>query len=188
MFWTVSGIFCRKLVQSLSKIVKFWIKFVDVLFPKPKITTLKTQAGEGQDVVVSLNIHFVMFVAKTYLQVFFCNPYCVTQILIWCQKVLPGNSYCHLCQTDLWNILNPYHTIFVARTYIHVVFGNSYQVSQSASCDFPQRSRMIDWKPDWCVQNGKHCAWPAVSKLFLLTCINNFASIPPLWSILIDVG
>ena len=86
MFWTVWGIFCRKLVQSLSKIVKFWIKFVDVLFPKPEITILKTQGGEGQDVMVSLNIHFVMFVAKTYLQVFFCNPYCVTQILIWCQK------------------------------------------------------------------------------------------------------
>ena len=76
MFWTISGIFCRKLVQSLSKIVKFWIKFVDVLFPKPKITTLKTQAGEGQDVVVSLNIHFVMFVAKTYLQVFLQSKLC----------------------------------------------------------------------------------------------------------------
>ena len=35
MFWTVSGIFCRNLVQAPSKIVNFWIKFVDVLFPKP---------------------------------------------------------------------------------------------------------------------------------------------------------
>ena len=151
----------------------------------PNLTILKTQGGERQDVMVSPNINFVMFVAKTYLQVFFA----VHTVSLKFKSGAKNTSWQFLlCQTDLWNILDPYHTIFVARTYIQVVFGNSYQVSQSASCDFPQRSRMIDWKPDWCVQNGKHCAWPAVSKLFLLTCINNFASIPPLWSILIDVG
>ena len=37
----------------------------------PNLTILKTQGGERQDVMVSPNINFVMFVAKTYLQVFF---------------------------------------------------------------------------------------------------------------------